>query len=61
MKKLAWTALVAIVSAAVTTLTMRALAYAWRRALHEDPPERPTWAEWLVGKPLHAGVKSVVQ
>ena len=59
MKKLVWTALAAAMSTAAAAGALRLLAYMWRKSTHEDPPESPWWARWLVGKPLKAGTKTV--
>ena len=61
MKKLLWTALAAAVTAAAATGALRLLRYVWRKSTHEEPPEKTWWANLLVGKPVHAGVKSAVE
>ncbi len=52
MKKLLWTVLVAAVSAACAGAAVRALEWAWRRVTKRPPPEMPSWARFLIGKPL---------
>jgi len=54
MKKLAWTALVTAVSAAATTVAVRALDRMWRLVTNEPPPPTPRWARFLVGKTTKA-------
>jgi len=50
MKKLAWTALVTVVSAVATRLAVRALDLMWRGVTKEAPPPIPWWARMIVGK-----------
>jgi hypothetical protein len=57
MKKALWTALVASVTATAASLALRGLRYMWRRVTHEEPPERPRWAKFLVGAPLKRGIE----
>ncbi|HEU4614245.1 MAG TPA: hypothetical protein VFS15_19255 [Kofleriaceae bacterium] len=52
MKKLAWTALVAAVSAVMTRVAVRALERMWRRVTKENPPPQPFWAKFLVGRTM---------
>lgn len=52
MKKLAWTALVAVASALAARYAVRALGLAWRRVAKEEPPPMPRWAKFVVGKTL---------
>jgi hypothetical protein len=54
MKKLAWTALVTVVSAAVTRVAVRALERMWRSVTKEAPPPSPFWARFLIGKTTKA-------
>jgi hypothetical protein len=54
MKKLAWTALVAVVSAVATRVAVRALDRMWRVVTKEPPPPSPFWARFLVGKTTKA-------
>jgi len=61
MKKLVWTLLVAVVTTGAAASALRLLNLLWRKALNEDPPERPGWASWIVGKPVHAGIKQAVE
>jgi hypothetical protein len=61
MKKLLWTALVAVTSAAAAALTMRGLRFVWIRVTHELPPERPWWARKLVANPLRGTVHKHVE
>jgi hypothetical protein len=56
MKKLMWTALVTLASAASAALTARAVDRLWRKAMKEPPPPIPWWARWAVGKPVKAQV-----
>ncbi|HEX7836457.1 MAG TPA: hypothetical protein VF469_03290 [Kofleriaceae bacterium] len=48
MKKLIWTALAVLASAASASLVLRLLDLAWRRIVGEPPPESPRWARLLV-------------
>ena len=57
MKKLLWTALVALGSAAAAAATTRLLDRLWRRVAKEPPPEMPGWARLLIGKPLRSRVQ----
>jgi hypothetical protein len=50
MKKLAWTALVTVVSAAAARLAVRALDRLWRGVTKQPPPPTARWAQFLVGK-----------
>ncbi len=61
MKKVLWTALAALVSAAAAGLAMRGLNYAWLKLMHEPPPEQPKWARLIVGAPLKKGVQKTVE
>jgi hypothetical protein len=61
MKKLVWTALVAVTSAAAAALAIRGLRYGWTKILNEQPPEQPWWARKLVGGPLKKGVKGGIE
>jgi hypothetical protein len=54
MKKLAWTALVAVGSAVASRLAVRALERLWRSVTKEAPPPRPAWARFLIGKTTNA-------
>jgi hypothetical protein len=60
MKKLLWTSLLMVSSAAAATITGRAMTRLWRIVTDEQPPEMPWWAKWLVGKPLRAGVSGAL-
>lgn len=60
MKKVLWTALAAVVSAAAARLALRGLGRAWERIAHEPPPEAPKWARWFVDAPLSKGVAKTV-
>jgi hypothetical protein len=57
MKKLAWTALVTVVSAVASRVAVRALVRVWRRVTKEDPPAMPGWMKFLVGKTTNAVIK----
>lgn len=48
MKKLIWTALAMLASAASAALVVRIVDLAWRRIVGERPPEMPRWARLLV-------------
>ena len=48
MKKLIWTALAVLASAASAALVVRLIDLAWRRIVGEPPPEMPRWARLLV-------------
>jgi hypothetical protein len=61
MKKVIWTALAAIASAAAASAALRVLDYALRRFTHEQPPEQPKWARWFVGGPLKKGVEKTIE
>ncbi len=61
MKKLVWTALCGVASAAAAALAIRGLRYAWTRILHEPPPGQPWWARKLVGGPLNKGVAGGIE
>ena len=61
MKKLVWTALVAITSAAAAAIAIRGLRFAWMRMMKEPPPSQPWWARKLVGGPLHTTVKTGIE
>jgi hypothetical protein len=61
MKKLIWTALVALTTSTAVALTVRALRYGWKRTLHEDPPGRPWLARKLVASPLGSAVRKRVE
>lgn len=52
MKKLIWTVLAAAVSSISAAYALRALDRMWRRTTGETPPEMPTWARFLVARPL---------
>ncbi len=54
MKKLAWTALVMVVTAAASRLAVRALDRLWRGVTKEPPPPPTRWARFLVGKTTKA-------
>lgn len=58
VKKVVWTALVTLVSAASAALAVRAAEKAWRRLVRENPPAIPAWARLLVGKPVRKQVSS---
>lgn len=60
MKKLIWTALVVLSSAASAALVLRFLDLAWRRIVGEPPPERPRWARLLVS-PVKAQIQHSVE
>jgi hypothetical protein len=57
MKRLLWTVLVSAVTAATAALAARLLERAWRRIVHEPPPEMPAWAHFFVGKPLKSRIE----
>jgi hypothetical protein len=61
MRKLVWTVLVATVSAACASAAVRALEWAWRRATKRPPPDIPTWAHFLVGKPLRRQIATRIR
>ena len=48
MKKLIWTALAALTSAASAALAVYLVDLAWRRLVGEPPPEMPRWARLLM-------------
>lgn len=56
MKRLAWTALLTAASALAAAATARPMDRLWRSVTHEAPPDRPAWARWLLGKPLHGQI-----
>jgi hypothetical protein len=56
MKKLAWTALVTVVSAVASRIAVRALVRVWRGVTNENPPPTPGWMKFLVGKTTSAVV-----
>ncbi|MDB4957911.1 MAG: hypothetical protein JWO36_5480 [Myxococcales bacterium] len=58
MKKLIWTALAALSTAAAAALMLRLLDHAWRRIVREAPPETPRWARMLVS-PLRKQVETL--
>ena len=49
MKKVIWTLLATVSSAAATALTVRGLSFVWKRVMKEPPPMPPLWAKLLVG------------
>jgi hypothetical protein len=57
VKKVVWTALVAVTSALAATLAIRALRAVWIEVTHEEPPERPWWAKKVVGGPLSSSAR----
>jgi hypothetical protein len=57
VKKVIWTALVAVTSALAATFAVRALRAVWIEVTHEEPPERPWWAKRVVGGPLSSGAR----
>lgn len=61
MKKLVWTALAAVTSAAAAAVAIRGLRYAWTRIFHESPPPQPWWARRFVGGPLNKGVAGGIE
>ena len=48
MKKLIWTALVVLTSAASAALVARIVDLGWRRVVGQPPPEMPRWARMMV-------------
>jgi hypothetical protein len=48
-KRLIWTALATLSSAAAAALAVRGVSYLWQRVMHETPPPAPGWAKFLVG------------
>jgi hypothetical protein len=60
VKRLIWTVLVAAVTTATAGLAARLLDRAWRRLIKEPPPEMPSWARLLVGKPLRKQIQQRV-
>jgi len=56
MKRLVWTALLTAASAFGAAAAARLMDRLWRSVAHEPPPERPGWARWLLGKPLHGQI-----
>lgn len=61
MKKILWTALAAVVTAAAATSALRLLRYVWREVTQEEPPEQPRWARMLVGAPLNKRVTKAIE
>ncbi len=61
MKKLVWVALATFVSAAAAALSVKGLAYGWRRITKEPPPAAPRWAQMLLGGALRKQVDQRVQ
>jgi hypothetical protein len=59
-KKIAWTALMAIVSTAAAGLGARLAARMWTKFAHEPPPPMPKWSRFLIGKPLRKVVQGSV-
>jgi hypothetical protein len=60
MKKLIWTALLVLSSAASAALMARIVDLAWRRIVGEPPPEMPRWAR-LVVSPVKKQVQHSVE
>lgn len=60
MKKIVFVGLTAVVTAGAAAFARRAMNYVWRRFAHEEPPEQPKWARFLVGAPLSKGVQKTV-
>ncbi len=56
MKKLLYTALVAVTSVVAAGLAVRGVTLLWNKALHEPPPPIPRWAQLLVAGPLQKRV-----
>jgi len=56
MKKLAWAALVTVVSAAATRVAVRALDRLWRGVTKQRPPATPGWMKYFVGKSTKAAL-----
>jgi hypothetical protein len=52
MRKMIWTALVTLLSAASAALAVRVADRLWRGVTHEPPPAVPRWARLLVGRPV---------
>ncbi len=52
VKKLLFTALVAVTSVVSAALAVRGVTLLWSKALHEPPPPIPRWAHMLVAGPL---------
>ena len=59
-KKIAWTAIMAIVTTAAASLGARLAARLWTNFAHEPPPPLPKWSRFLVGKPLRRAVQGTV-
>jgi hypothetical protein len=57
VKKVVWTALVALSSTLAATLAVRVVRAVWMEVTHEEPPERPWWARKIVGGPLTSGAR----
>lgn len=60
MKKLIWTALAVLTSAASAALMVRLVDVAWRRLVKEPPPEMPRWAR-LVLSPIKKQVQHRIE
>jgi hypothetical protein len=56
LKKLLYTALVAVSSVVTAALAVRGVSLLWSKALHERPPSIPRWARLLVAGPLQRRV-----
>ena len=60
VRKIVWTGLVTVLSAVSAALAVRAAERLWWACKHQPPPEIPTWAKLLLGKPLKKGVEARV-
>jgi hypothetical protein len=52
MKKLLWTLVATLASAAAAVLARKVAERVWCAVAKERPPERPAWAKLLVGAPI---------
>jgi hypothetical protein len=57
MKRFIWTVLATAVSSVSAAYAVRALYRVWCVVMDEPPPGTPTWAGWLVARPLEHQVK----
>jgi hypothetical protein len=60
MKKIAWTIVMTMASAAGAALAARAANLVWRKVTNEPPPTPQWWARWLIARPVQAGVTGVL-
>jgi len=60
MKKLIWTALAVLTSAASAALVVRVIDLAWRRIVGEPPPEMSRWAR-MVASPVKKRIQRRIE